>query len=577
MKRIWGGWILSLMCLCLSAQTICEQKAQENVLRFLSSKKQGYEVKASTAKKSPLTRVYTAKKKGVVAYYVYNVSDGGFVVASGDEVAAEILCYSPSGTFDTTNISPNFQYWLNEYEQQISFARKIESRPYQNRKSTIGKVGVEPFIKTQWDQDFPYNIMCPTKKGGNPYYTGCVATAMAQVMKYYEWPGEGHGAHSYYDIYNGQLRAATFDGHQYDWNNMLFRYGDSATGIQNNAVAMLMSDCGIAVEMGYDNDGSAAWSENIPYALVQYFNYDKAVGQLYHDYCTDNVWSETIYDEVSHGRPVIFSGLTKNNAGHCFICDGYQAETDMYHFNWGWGGACDCYCLLSAVEGNGYNFKYAQDIIYGIQPPAEDTKPALSILAFDGNMDYTTSEESGYTSYSVVFTSNGEPNIIYNNTWRDVDVIFTMKYENTANGECAYAKALDLEFNKYSFRSIYPLQEDEEGYCNYYGEDNIVVRHVLVPQLTPGRYKITLAYKDYQDKDLDDESLWKDVETYMDCNNYQTVTIEPTGIASIAEWHGTQDNDAIFDLSGRKVANRQTKGTLPHGIYLMNQRKFVVK
>ena len=135
MKRIWGGWILSLMCLCLSAQTICEQKAQENVLRFLSSKKQGYEVKASTAKKSPLTRVYTAKKKGVVAYYVYNVSDGGFVVASGDEVAAEILCYSPSGTFDTTNISPNFQYWLNEYEQQISFARKIESRPYQNRKS----------------------------------------------------------------------------------------------------------------------------------------------------------------------------------------------------------------------------------------------------------------------------------------------------------------------------------------------------------------------------------------------------------------------------------------------------------
>ncbi len=552
-------------------QTISEETAKRNVMRFLSTTDNG--VKARGRQDIKLNLEYKAVKDGRVSYYVFNNENGGFVIAAGDEVAEEILCYSATGTFDKSDVSPNFQYWLDEYERQISHALENGVISSDVKTMDIERTDIDPLVRTKWDQSAPYNGMCPKLNGSSVKRVpaGCVATAMAQIMKYYEWPEEAHGSHSYYDIFSEVNRSEDFEGHRYDWDNMLLAYTEPYTSKQANAVAQLVYDSGIAVEMAYWGDGSAAWSEDIAYSLVNYFGYDAGIRQVFHDHCTDEEWAELIYNELMNSRPIIFSGETASYEGHCFICDGYDAATDKYHFNWGWGGSDNCYCALTAVKAGYAKFNYCQDIVFGIQPPLAETVLTINVAAMDGNFSYTSRENDGKTTFTVEYVIMNKTSFVYNATYCDVDVLFTMKYENEETNECYYAAFTDVEANRKSFKGIYPLREDEDGYASYDGLEEITVSDVVVPDLPDGKYKVTLVYKDYLYKDNTDNSLWQEVRTDVGSKNYSMVIIgNPDAIHKLNALPVRER--CVSDLTGRMIGDK-----VAPGIYIINGNKKFIK
>ena len=318
-------------------------------------------------------------------FYIFS-SDNGFVIVSADDRTSPIIAYSDKNPFAVKDMSVNVYEWLKNVDKGIqgliddkvvaSETVKAEWKSFAKGEKPSAKYrsAVEPLIKTQWGQSFPFNSMCPMINEEQAV-AGCVATAMAQIMKYWEWPHRGVGEHSYAWGHIGEL-AVNFDETLYDWDNMLyfydFNYGE-ASGI---AVATLMYHCGISVDMMYglsENGGSAAYSEDVVDALKDYFNYDPNLQYVYKYYYTDEKWKDLLKTELNAGRPVYYAG-DDGQAGHAFVCDGYDAN-DYFHFNWGWGGYCDGYYLIGNLapgtggigSGNG-SYNNNNIIIIGVQP-----------------------------------------------------------------------------------------------------------------------------------------------------------------------------------------------------------------
>lgn len=313
-------------------------------------------------------------------YYVFNNSEqGGFVIVSGDDATEQILGYSDSGTFDSENIPASMQELLDGYKQEISYAR--EKGLNKSRSAASGELDeparqvIAPLISSVWNQRTPYNLQCFTTDGQQAV-TGCVATALAQVMYYHKWPQSATTAIPAYKTYNA-LPATTFD-----WGNMQPTYTEygAESDAQKNAVATLNVYCGHAVQMGYGTGTSSASSSRIPNALKNYFGYANDATEIYRSDCTPAEWDERIYHELLHQRPVIYSASTSSGSGHAFICDGYDGN-GLYHINWGWGGLSDGYFRLQALNpnsqgtggssGNG-GYSLYQSAIVGISPTVVD-------------------------------------------------------------------------------------------------------------------------------------------------------------------------------------------------------------
>ena len=355
-------------------------------------------------------------------FYIFS-SDNGFVIVSADDRTSPIIAYSDKNPFAVKDMSVNVYEWLKNVDKGIqgliddkvvaSETVKAEWKSFAKGEKPSAKYrsAVEPLIKTQWDQSFPFNSMCPMINEEQAV-AGCVATAMAQIMKYWEWPHRGVGEHSYAWGHIGEL-AVNFDETLYDWDNMLyfydFNYGE-ASGI---AVATLMYHCGISVDMMYgssENGGSAAYSEDVVDALKDYFNYDPNLQYVYKYYYTDEKWKDLLKTELNAGRPVYYAG-DDGQAGHAFVCDGYDAN-DYFHFNWGWGGYCDGYYLIGNLapgtggigSGNG-SYNNNNIIIIGVQPnPATPRINAPTNLAAEvdfPNATITWSEVTDADCYKV--------------------------------------------------------------------------------------------------------------------------------------------------------------------------------
>ncbi|MDR2627596.1 MAG: C10 family peptidase, partial [Dysgonamonadaceae bacterium] len=318
-------------------------------------------------------------------YYVFTMNDeGGFIVVSGDDVAKPVLAYSDEGTFDESN--PNLSYWMETLAQEIAGA--IENNVSQDPKTkeawatfdseTTAPVPlrssgdyIDPLVKTKWNQGAPYNNLCPMISDKRTV-TGCVATAMAQIMKYHDHPTSRTVTIPGYTT--GNVNIPAIDGiTNYDWNNMSNTYTTSSTGAPANAVATLMYHCGVSVEMNYQTSGSGAYSSDVVPALKTYFGYDAGITYRDRNYYTYADWINLLKTEIRANRPVYYGG-NGSGGGHAFVCDGYDTD-DLFHFNWGWGGSSDGYFEVSALNPNaigtgggsgGYN--YDQEIITGIQP-----------------------------------------------------------------------------------------------------------------------------------------------------------------------------------------------------------------
>jgi hypothetical protein len=342
-------------------------------------------------------------------YYVFNEADGnGFVIISGDDATKPILGYSDKGSFDENNQPPAFTYWLDFLNSEIEYAieNKLPSNPEWETFSNItaSAVVVEPLLKTTWDQSMPYNKNCPIISGQNAP-TGCIATAMAQVMKYYNYPERGTGLTPAYN----NVPAIDLSLAVYDWENMLNDYplyNYSGTEIEINAVAQLMYHCGASVKMKYGLTGSGAYGKDVAIALINYFDYDAGIVLKERDFYSTTEWEYILRQQLDAGIPVFYSGESLT-AGHAFVCDGYR-DDGYFHFNWGWGGYQDGYFVTTSLNPNGGgtgsgigSYDNAQEIIINIKPNAGGTLVQEMTMNKISQMYSATTQIKRNTNFSV--------------------------------------------------------------------------------------------------------------------------------------------------------------------------------
>ncbi|MBR5657352.1 MAG: C10 family peptidase [Prevotella sp.] len=389
---------LAILAFCFMAvgfaAPISKQKALNSAKAFLQKK--GLVVATGDmrmAYRAPL-------RKGVeeAAYYVFNAEGGnGFVVVSGDDRTMPILGYADRGSFDAENMPANMKAWLEGYEVQI---RELDntssavSAKVPKRGVEASKKPIPPLLTCTWNQDEPYNLKCPTFVNGTRCVTGCVATAMAQVM-YYHRANSVSVTQQTIDAYecsrswnvSGVTRKvfveAIPEGTTLDWDDMIDNYTGNESEAQKNAVAVLLAACGASVSMDYadaDNHGSSASNSLIPNALKTYFGYQAEMKYCSRSRYTIDAWDNLIFDELANNRPVIYDGQS-TGGGHAFVVDGYDGD-GLYHVNWGWGGMCDGYFVLSVMNPNNTSgigasstsdgYSMGQGAVIGVQPQASE-------------------------------------------------------------------------------------------------------------------------------------------------------------------------------------------------------------
>jgi hypothetical protein len=338
--------------------------------------------------------VYTLNSDNGTPYlYVFN-HEKGYVVVAADDRAYPILGYGEGAAFDVNNIPDGLRYFLGHYGRQIQYAIDnelvaeqdvVEQWELLRKEGIIMKTRMEnvvtPLLATTWNQDWPYNYYAPACQSywtNNHCYAGCVATAMSQVMKYWNWPETGVGEHSYSTSTYGGTLSANFGETTYNWSIMPNSLGSSATTAAQ-AVALLMYHCGIAVDMDYDPSGSGAHTEDIPGAVVDYFRYGAGTYVDARDYYTKTAWEDKLIALLDRGIPMVYAGAD-TDGGHAFNCDGYNAQR-YFNFNWGWSGSYNNYYQIDALNtGNGHFnssqravFDMVPDYIYEAMVPAIET------------------------------------------------------------------------------------------------------------------------------------------------------------------------------------------------------------
>lgn len=395
-KSVLSFFSLVLCALMAQAGPVDKQQAQQQAQAFFAKK-------GKVLKKS--AKPHKAPRKAAEAadeayYYVFN-SEGnnGFVIVSGDDRTAPVFGYSDTGSFDENNIPENMRAWLEGYVEEIK-ALDSETPAVSSdipltrmRKAESVMRPIAPLITAKWNQDSPYNDNCPTYDGTNKCATGCVATAMAQVMYYYRAQSVNATTAEIPAYTTSTLKIsipATPASSPIDWGNMTDTYSSSSTAEQKAAVAALMEYCGHAVQMDY-NQSSGAYSSDVPSALEKYFGYATGGLCISREVYTLQEWEDMVYEELLEKRPLLYSGSSAGG-GHAFVVDGYDGE-GLFHFNWGWGGMSNGYFLLQVANPNNNSgigasstsdgYARSQGAIFGVNPAsAEEAKPATPTTNF---------------------------------------------------------------------------------------------------------------------------------------------------------------------------------------------------
>lgn len=347
----------------VDAKCVTESEALAKAQQFMN-------VKFKTGKKPLRGKNLVTVQKNI---YVFNAEDnGGFVVVSGDDRTTAILGYADRGELDVQNLPCNVKWLLDSYDRAIGSLGDSNVQ-----RASTSRTAVEPLLDTQWGQGSPYNSLCP-QIGGEQCVTGCVATAMAQIVNYNRWPQEATTSIPAYTSQTNSISMPALSATTFDWNNM-----------GSTAIARLMLYCGQSVTMDYGTGGSGAAVAEVPSALKDVFGYSKSVAYKNHSNFSDSEWDEMLYGELKENRPVLFGGQS-TSSGHAFVVDGYA--DGKYHINWGWSGYCDGYFTLDDLNptGNaGYNSE--QEMVCNIAPPAsagDITRPKLIVTKMTTGSSY---------------------------------------------------------------------------------------------------------------------------------------------------------------------------------------------
>lgn len=369
----------------------------------------------------------SAQSNNLVGYYIFNRGDkDGFVIVAGDDRIYPVLGYSDKGHFNLEKAPIQVRSWMEAYEQSIL---QILSQPSISSVETPklrAETEVFPLLDTKkilWDQEYPYNLLCPYD-GNIQCPTGCVATAMAQILRFHEWPDAAVGEHTYID---GEETRYVKYGEKYNWQDMpgTFSKEDPNAEKQAQELSRFLRDVGYGVDMSYTASGSGAFETGVIRALRENFKYKKSVTTLFRYNYTATQWEELIRKELDAQRPVLLSGYG-TGGGHAFVCDGYNKE-GFFHINWGWGGIANGYFLITALNPaqlgtgaglGGYN--YGQSIIVNIIPDRNNnpgTAPALEqpTTTIRGviSQDQTAIRLDGYLYQRFIEKAPGEAQFAY--------------------------------------------------------------------------------------------------------------------------------------------------------------------
>jgi uncharacterized protein YjdB len=443
----------------------------------------------------------SAKNGSNAPYYVFSAeNDSGFVIVSGDDRTKAILGYSEKGALNENKLPENVEAWLKYYAEAIS---SLEDSPLVGEPNiaTASRSNVTPLIKTEWSQESPWNDQCTFD--GVSCLTGCVATAMAQVMNFHKHPSKVKAIDGYTCSYTvPALPAATFS-----WKNMCntYSYYDERTSTQKKAVATLMRYCGQAARIGYGPNSSGGSYYSAIIALVNYFGYSRGVRSIQsRDYSPED-WENEIYKELAAGYPILYAGGSTTNHNHAFIVDGYK--DGLYHVNWGWGGRYDGYFVLTVMDSMGpdaidWTYSEGQGAIIGIKPNTGDTLEDYPLLTID-HLESVSGNEVTRSSSNDNFPINIEYGI---SASPFVDI-----GDDRACDWCIN-RVSDWCIAVYKGNTMIGSLKQGEVSRLWCGESGILWEHPFGSGLADGTYKIQAVY---QDKDGKIHKAEKSDERYI--------------------------------------------------------------
>lgn len=430
-------------------------------------------------------------QQAMVHYRVYDVAGAGFVIVSGDDLVLPVLGYSTQGTFPLVDIPINVAKWLDGYRSEIrgvleaggeqgatvqaEWTRWEQAAPAEGG----GSRAVGPLMQTNWNQSPHYNAQCP---GGS--VTGCVATAMAQIMKFHNHPAQGAGFHSYNAPNYGTL-SANFGATSYNWGGM-----PNNVNSANSAVATLMYHCGVSVDMQYSPQVSGAWviaahspttDHNSEYALKTYFNYHEGMQGVKRENYNDGQWINLLKADLDASRPILYAGWG-SGGGHAFVCDGYD-NNNFFHFNWGWGGAYNGNFTINALNPDGVGtgggtggYNSGQQALLGIRPATGGGGGGGGQQTYDMDLYTWVTPSAGTIYYGQGFSVS--TNIVNNGN------------NNFTGDYCA--AVFDANSNFYGYvqtLSGYTLQ------AGFVYNNNLVFSTNGLFSMLPGTYHIGIFYR----------------------------------------------------------------------------------
>ena len=335
---------------------------------------------SSLLKHAPTQRGSLKMLQSNNAYTIMGYDGGGFVIVSNDDLLPAVIAYSNT-PFDNHSKNDNFKWYLSVAEASINELVKA-GKPKKMIAPDQSKYAAQipAFVTSHWGQEKPFNDLCPegtaSGTGGWQGYggtgkcvTGCVATAMAQIMYYNGYPKRGIGKHSVtVKQADGSKKKVTvnYEESEYDWANMIDNYDGQYTAEQGNAVARLMLDCGVAADMSYATDASGSYTYNACEGLKRNFGYPETTQMLERKYYSEDAWMDIIYNELNARRAIFYSGQDLGHGGHAFVLSGYDTDGKVW-INWGWEGNFDGFYDIALLNPQTYKFSADQDMIIGFE------------------------------------------------------------------------------------------------------------------------------------------------------------------------------------------------------------------
>lgn len=455
------------------------------------------------------SKSFSAAADARESYYIYNLGEKGFAIISADDEQSPVLAYSSTASFptDTASMPANLLWWLKAQEE-ASRSGNTESTEIQplaslTPRKSVEAVEVSPILgEIAWDQAAPYNTLCPGES-----MTGCAATAMAMIMKHYNYPRVGRGNHAYVSGLMGYNVGYDFEEKPFDWSNMLPRYEEGQYTEENSAaVSELMKACGVSIDMDYTRTTSSANALKVSEAFVNYFKYnDNTLFRLRSAYTNDE-WKQMLNEELAAGRPVLYNGTSKE-IGHEFVIDGADAS-GLYHVNWGWSGNCDGYFDISLLDpknpgigggtsaGGGYIRN--QGMVTRIKPEKDSTEEyshnwymnsLILINELDNKGSIAATDEIGIGAYTFA------------------------NYGPTFNGEAALVIAKELDDEPVVITGKQSMMQVGPGYGN-----NVQFVGKIPEDLEEGRYYLYIAAKPYKG------GSWERVKSIQGYDSYLRVS-----------------------------------------------------